>query len=148
MAVTMVLAVVEGSAGPGGDQATVASDAESVPPAGIEGAERLTAAEQATASRLMQHPDFAGRTFIESAHLGAEYVDDLGRSFDALGNPAASQYWNEREFLSSINTHLLKSNEFTVIDLTGFTSSQVQAVTGYVNSLSANAQARIVRLGF
>jgi hypothetical protein len=85
---------------------------------------------------------------MESPHVGAEYVDDLGRSYDALGMPAASKYWNERQFLASINSHLLKSNDFTVVDLTGFTSEQVGAVSGYVNSLSSELQARIIRIGF
>jgi hypothetical protein len=52
-----------------------------------------------------------GRTFGESPHVGAEYVDDLGRSFDALGSPAASAHWNQTQFLRSIDSHLLKSND-------------------------------------
>jgi hypothetical protein len=115
---------------------------------GIVGATRLSEAELATGSRLQQLPQFAGRTFSESPHVGAEYVDNLGRSYDALGSPAASQYWNQSQFLRSIGSHLLKSNDFTVVDLTGFTSEQVGAVSGYVDSLSAEMQARIVRIGF
>lgn len=115
---------------------------------GIAGATRLSAAEQATASRLQQLPQFAGRTFSESTHVGAEYVDDLGRSYDALGNPAASAHWNQGQFLRSIDSHLLKSNDFTVIDLTGFTPRQVGIVSAYVDSLSPASQARIVRIGF
>jgi len=98
--------------------------------------------------RLQQLPQFAGRTFSESPHVGAEYVDDLGRSYDALGTPAASAHWNERQFLRSIDSHLLKSNDFTVVDLTGFTRGQVGTVSGYVNSLSTEMQSRIVRIGF
>lgn len=41
----------------------------------IEGSKRLTPDELATLK--------------ESAHEGAEYVDELGRTYDALGTPAA-----------------------------------------------------------
>ena len=97
---------------------------------------------------MQQLPQFAGRTFSESPHVGAEYVDDLGRSYDALGSPAASAHWNQGQFLRSIDSHLLKSNDFTVVDLTGFTSNQVGVVSSYVDSLSPAAQAQIVRIGF
>jgi RHS repeat-associated protein len=115
---------------------------------GIPGASRLSSGEQATAARLQELPEFAGRTFTESPHVGAEYVDDLGRTYDAMGEPAASTYWNETEFLRSIDRHIVKSNDFTVIDLSGFTPEQVAAVTRYVDSLSPEAQATIVRIGF
>jgi hypothetical protein len=68
---------------------------------GIPYATRLDQAEQATAARLKQHPDFAGRTFSESPHVGAEYIDDLGRSYDAVGRPEASTYWKEGQFLAT-----------------------------------------------
>ena len=114
----------------------------------IPDATRLDPAEQATAGRLMQHPDFAGRTFEESPHVGAEYIDDLGRSYDAVGRPQASQFWDEQTFLDSIDVHLLKSNHYTVIDLTQFTPEQVAAVRAHIDRLPAKQQARIVRIGF
>jgi RHS repeat-associated protein len=116
--------------------------------AGNNVASRLNEAEIATLGRLRQLRQFVGRTFRESPHVGAEYVDDLGRSFDALGSPAASTHWNARQFLRSIDNHVLKTNDFTVIDLTGFTPEQIGTVTRYVSSLSREAQARIVRIGF
>src|SRR6266511_2743620 len=114
----------------------------------IPDATRLDAAEQATAGRLMQHPDFAGRTFKESPNVGAEYIDDLGRCYDAVGRPQASQFWDEQTFLDSIDVHLLKSNHYTVIDLTQFTPEQVAAVRAHIDRLPAKQQARIVRIGF
>src|SRR5579885_1517160 len=83
-------------------------------PVGIPNATRLSTAEQATAARLQAQ---TGLTLRESPHRGAEYIDDLGRTYDALGDPRASQFWDEKRFLSSIDHHLLKSNDFTVIDL-------------------------------
>lgn len=110
------------------------------------GITRLSPDEVATGTRLAQlHPE---RTFSESQHVGAEFVDDLGRSYDALGTPAASKYWNESQFLRSIDTHLLKSNNATVIDLTGFGSSQVSTVRTYVSGLSSAQQSAIIRIGF
>jgi hypothetical protein len=115
---------------------------------GIPDATRLSPAEQATAARLKAHPDFADRTFGESPHVGAEYVDDRGMSYDAVGTPEASRYWNERVFLHSVDQHLLKSNDYTVVDLTGFTPEQIAAVRRHLDGLPASEQAKIVRIGF
>jgi len=76
------------------------------------------------------------------------HVDDLGRTYDALGRPAASIFWNERQFLNSIDQHLLKSNDFTVIDLTGFAPSQIAAVRRHLATLSPAQLAKIIRIGF
>ena len=72
----------------------------------------------------------------------------MGKTYDALGNPAASKFWNERQFMDSIDRHLLKSNDFTVIDLNGFTEAQITTVRNYINSLPAASQAKIIRIGF
>jgi hypothetical protein len=113
---------------------------------GIPGATRLSEVEQATAQRLLNaQPELK---LTESAHEGAEYVDQFGRTYDALGNPKASQFWNEQQFLNQIDKHLLKSNDFTVVDLTGFTDAQITTVKSYINSLPAASQAKIIRIGF
>jgi len=111
----------------------------------IPGAVRLSAAEQATAARLIEK---LGIVLRESAHVGAEYVDALGRTYDALGTPAASRFWNAAQFMNSIASHLLKSNDFTVIDLTGFTQAQIGQVNAYLATLTAAQLARIIRVGF
>jgi len=111
----------------------------------IPNAVRLSAAEQATAGRLMRQ---TGIELRESAHVGAEYVDAVGRTYDALGTPAASQFWNAKQFNNSIGSHLLKSNDFTVIDLTGFTSGQIAEVNTYLGTLSEVQRARIIKVGF
>ena len=89
-----------------------------------------------------------GLELRESPHVGAEYVDALGKSYDALGSPLASKFWNAEQFTSSIASHLLKSNDFTVIDLTGFTSAQIGEVTAYLGTLSKAQLARIIKVGF
>jgi hypothetical protein len=89
-----------------------------------------------------------GIALEESPHVGAEYVDALGRTYDALGSPAASQFWNAKQFIQSIAAHLLKSNDFTVVDLTGFTQAQIAQVGAYLGTLSESALARIIKIGF
>jgi hypothetical protein len=114
-------------------------------PVGIPNATRLTEAEQATAARLQAQE---GVKLRESPHVGADYIDDLGRTYDQIGNPSASQFWNEKSFFQQIDKHLLKSNDFTVIDMTGFTKPQITAVQNYVDSLSQASQAKLIRIGF
>ncbi len=115
---------------------------------GLPAAQRLRPTEQATAYRLWDHPEMDRRTFSESSHDGAEVVDDLGRSYDFLGTPAASQHWNEGVFLRSIDNHPLKSNEYTVVDLTDFAPEHVDVVRSHIDSLSPVDQGKILRIGF
>jgi RHS repeat-associated protein len=115
------------------------------PKSGLGGATRLTPEELVTGQRLESQ---LGKTLRESPHIGAEYVDDLGRSYDALGTPNASKFWSQKKFLASIDGHLLKSNDFTVIDLTGFTPAQIAAVNSHLATLTTAQLARIIRIGF
>jgi len=107
--------------------------------------ERLSPAEQATAARLQAQ---TGLRLRESPHVGSEYVDDLGRTYDALGDPIASRFWDELQFLRSIDRNILKSNDFTFIDMTGFTQQQIDVVRNHVNGLPQASQAKIMRIGF
>ena len=52
------------------------------------------------------------------------------------------------EFLASIDQHVLKSVDFVVIDLTGFTNEQISAVSRHIVSLSTDVQETIIRIGF
>lgn len=115
---------------------------------GVSAFTRLSEVEQATLGRLQGLPSSQGLTFGESEHIGAEVVDSLGRSYDFLGNPAASSYFDEERFTQSIADHLLKSNEFTVVDLTGFTEAQRALVSSYLDALPASELARVIRIGF
>jgi hypothetical protein len=82
-----------------------------------------------------------------SDHEGAEFVSAAGRTDDALGTPAAYRFWNEKAFLSSIDRHLRKSNDFTVIDLTGASRAQIDAIRRHVGSLESELQDRILYVG-
>jgi hypothetical protein len=105
---------------------------------------RLRPAEIDTMIRLRQ----MGIDVTESSHVGAEYVDSAGQSYDQMGNPQSAKFWNEANFLDAIDSHLLKSNNFTAIDLTGFAPEQQAAVSSYLNSLPAAQQGKIIKVGF
>jgi len=112
---------------------------------GLKNATRLSPDELLTGQRLEQ---LLGKGLRESPHVGAEYLDDLGRAYDAVGGLNASKFWNESKFINSIRKHLLKSNDFTVIYMTGFTAQQIAAVQKYLGTLSSEHLAKIIRIGF
>lgn len=103
-------------------------------------ASRLSEAEISTGTRL---GDQMGLQLRESSHIGAEYVDQGGKTYDAMGQPAAYSHWNEGQFMNSIKDHLNKSVDFVAIDLKGASKGQAGAIQKYVGGLSKEAQARI-----
>jgi hypothetical protein len=113
-------------------------------------AERARPAEVKTAERLTTNPEFDGRTFDAPPppDPGYDWTDDLGRTYDAMGDGTKSRYFNLQQFTSSIDSHLLKGNDFTLIDMTGYTPEQIAAVKAYVDGLPAPSQALIRRVGF
>ena len=83
----------------------------------------------------------------ESAHIGAEFVDDVGKSYDVMGNVAAyaAKNWgNGSKFLNSILKHVRKSVDYVTIDLRGASASQIEAIEKYVSGLTKEQQAKIV----
>lgn len=121
------------------------ADAEGDPNLG-----RLSDSEVATLTRLRE--EFPDREFRVSAEeRDGEYTDEQGRTYDQMGDPKASEYWSSRgaqAFYKSIASHLQKSVNFIVIDLTGFSDQAISDITNYVDSLSETEQARIIRIGF
>jgi hypothetical protein len=115
-----------------------------------EFATRARPAEVRTAERLAERPEFDGRTFEAPPppDPGYDWVDDLGRTYDAMGDGTKSQYFVQEQFTKSIDSHLLKGNDFTVIDMTGYTPEQAAAVGTYIDGLPASKQAPIRRVGF
>lgn len=104
-------------------------------------------AERATAERVATRPEFKGRTFRAPPRPdpGFDWVDDLGRTFDAMGDGTTSKYFKFDKFKTAIDHHLRKGNTFTVIDMTGYTTEQISAVRAYVDTLPASG---IIRVGF
>lgn len=67
-------------------------------------------------------PTWSSSCFRESPDQAADYVDDLGRTYDQMGNPGMIARWDEQRanFMSQIERHLNYKADFTVIDLTDF----------------------------
>jgi hypothetical protein len=111
---------------------------------------RLSDPEAATLTRLQE--EFPDRNFRVSAEeRDGEFTDVQGRTYDQIGDPQASAHWSARAaqiFYKSIAKHLLKSMDFTVIDLTGFSDQAISDITSYVDSLPEAEQAKIIRIGF
>ena len=72
----------------------------------------------------------------------------MGKTYDAMGQPRASRFWDAGKLMDSIDAHVLKSNDFTVIDLTGFTAAQIGEARAYLGGLAPAQLARIIRVGF
>jgi hypothetical protein len=113
--------------------------------------DRLRPTEKDTLLRAQQeYPDLGLKAASEERD--GEYADNLGRTYDQIGNPNASRFWDRpgapQAFYDSINAHLNKSMDFTLIDLTGFSEQSAADITAYVDSLPADLQAKIVRIGF
>jgi hypothetical protein len=114
------------------------------------GLDRLSDSEAATLTRLQdEYPDLDFKPSAEERD--GEYIDNQGRTYDQMGNPNTSKYWNPstaQKFYQAIQAHLLKSMDFTVIDLTGFSGQSAADITSYIDSLPDAAQAKIIRIGF
>lgn len=112
--------------------------------------DRLRPAEKETLDRAKQQYPERGLKAASEERDG-EYVDSEGRTYDQMGNPQTSRFWNDRsaqKFYRSIDAHLRKSTDFTLIDLTGFSEQSRADISAYVDSLPPDQQAKIVRIGF
>jgi RHS repeat-associated protein len=127
--------------------ASVAENVSNGPPgslATLGAASRLATNEIETGERLAQKFSLQ---LTESSHVGAEFVDSAGKSYDALGSVQAYEHFNETKFLSSIDKHLLKSNDYTVVDLTGANEAQEQAIRNHVSGLGGKLQDKVLYVG-
>jgi hypothetical protein len=105
---------------------------------------RLASAELATGARLAQK---LGQSVTVSEHIGAEFISAAGKTFDAMGTPQAYASWNQGQFMAAIDRHLLKSVDYTVIDLTGASERQVGAIRSHVGSLSKELREKVIFVG-
>jgi hypothetical protein len=108
------------------------------------------AAEERAARRLADsNREFDGLTFTPvSPDPGHDWVDNLGRTYDAMGDGTKAEFFQFDQFTRQIDRHLRKGNDFTVIDMTGYNADQIAAVRDYVDRLPADKQAMITRVGF
>lgn len=106
--------------------------------------------ELASAQRLIEDPRFDGRIFqgVAPPDPGHDWIDDLGRTYDQMGDGTRAQYLNIGKFEDAILSHLRKSNDFTVIDLTGYSDEQISAIREFVDSVPLPQQGKIIRIGF
>jgi hypothetical protein len=65
-----------------------------------------------------------------------------------MGDGTKSQYFKLKDFTNSIDSHLRKGNNFTVIDATGYSADQIAGIRQYVDALTPAQQAMIRRVGF
>jgi len=110
----------------------------------LSGTTRLTVEEATTGARLATQ---LGEHLTESSHIGAEFVSAAGKTFDAMGVPAAytAKDWvTGAKSFDSIARHVNKSVDYVAIDLTGATKSQINAIQKYVSTLTREQQAKII----
>lgn len=112
-----------------------------------ESSTQLRPAEVNTAELLVELPEMQGRVVRAHPDDRYDFIDDLGRPYDAMGTPSAYQYWNENGFFTAILSHTRKSGSTTVIDLTGASSDQILSIKEYVASLPAATQDTIIYVG-
>ena len=106
---------------------------------------RLSRDEIATGQRLAAG---LGRDLMESSHVGEEFFDVAGRTYDAVGGPGAFKKFNLQQFTGSIEGHLRKSIDYVVVDVTGATKAQIKTIGSYINNLSQEERAKIIQIGF
>ena len=98
---------------------------------------RLSTWEKQTGARLAKQ---MGEVLEVAEHVGSEFVTAAGKTIDAMGVPHAyGRFWNWNQFSLSIRKHLSKSNDHTVIDLTGASPEQIAQIQEYVESLGKDA---------
>lgn len=117
---------------------------------GIQGATDLGQAEQATAARLQAM--YGDRlTDLEEDPGGGDYTGVLdGRrvTFDAYGDPAGAENWKPPEALASFGRHIIKDVDYTVVDLTGYNPAQIARIESWIDALTPEQQAHIIKIGF
>jgi|WetSurMetagenome_2_1015567.scaffolds.fasta_scaffold76381_2 RHS repeat-associated protein len=100
----------------------------------ITSASRLTLQEISTGSRLAEQ---TGLSLIQSEHIGAEFVDAAGKTYDAMGGGKAFDYFgNGGKFFESIVSHVNKSVDNVVIDLQGASKTQIKEIKAFVGTLT------------
>jgi hypothetical protein len=89
--------------------------------------------EPGTAIRLMAAKEYDGgplRGFVDTN--APDFIDSKNRTYDAVGGPTgwSNSHYNEAAMIESIRKHIYQKSgfDFTVLDLTGATSKQIDAV--------------------
>jgi RHS repeat-associated protein len=108
----------------------------------VSTATRLTAAEISTGVRLANQ---TGTALVQSEHIGAEFVDAAGRTYDAMGGGKAFEHFGDgSKFMDSIVNHVNKSVDKVAIDLKGASKEQVGAIKNFVETLTKKQQDKVI----
>jgi RHS repeat-associated protein len=116
----------------------------------IPDAVRLSPDEQATAGRLMQESDFTGVKLRESKDTDYDYVDKYNRTYDAIGTEKGftSKKFDMNRFLYQLDRHINKQGlDFTVLDLTGASSKQLDTIFDHIDAYSPQQQGKLKLTG-
>jgi len=119
----------------------------------IPGEHLLKGQEPATAHRLMQESDYTGgqlRAYENPNNPNDhayDYVDEYGRTYDAIGQEKGftSRKFDMQKFLQTLDEHVFYKQglNFTVLDLTGASSRQLDAIFDHIDAYSPAAQRRL-----
>jgi hypothetical protein len=110
----------------------------------ISTATRLTAAEISTGVRLAEQ---TGTALVQSEHIGAEFIDAAGKTYDAVNGPAAYANWSRdggEGILANIASTANKAVDYVAVDLKGASKGQVKAIKDFVKTLTKKQQDKIV----
>jgi hypothetical protein len=100
--------------------------------------------EPGTAERLMGSREFTGGTLqgFKDPTGNPDYVDEYKRTYDAVGGPSAwtAPELNMNGMINQIKRHLYQKTgvDFTVLDLTGASSHQIDEVFENLDMWAAN----------
>jgi hypothetical protein len=100
--------------------------------------------EPGTAERLMDSREFTGGTLqgFKDPTGSPDYIDEYKRTYDAVGGPSAwaAPELNMNGMINQIKRHLYQKIgvDFTVLDLTGASSHQIDEVFESLDKWAAN----------
>ena len=109
----------------------------------ISMATRLTATEISTGVRLAEQ---TGKALVQSEHVGAEFVDAAGKTYDAVNSAAAYANWfrdGGKAILANIASTANKAVDYVAVDLKGASKEQITAIKDFVKTLTKQQQAKI-----
>ena len=104
--------------------------------------------ESGTAMRLMESHEFTGGTLqgFKDPTGNPDYIDEYARTYDAVGGPSAwaAPELKMNDMINQIKRHLYQKAgvDFTVLDLTGASSQQIDEVFENLDKWAANPSMR------
>jgi RHS repeat-associated protein len=108
----------------------------------ISSATRLSEQEISTGVRLANQ---TGNALAESGHIGEEFVDAAGKTYDAMGGGKAFEHFGDGgKFFDSVVSHVNKSVDHVAIDLNGASKDQVAAIKAFGKTLTKAQRKKII----